>query len=86
VGRLSKQHDRNEAEFGMSIGDRFHGQGLGTEILKKLLEIGSKEGLDRIKADILPKNKAMQHLCSKLGFTIRRDRDLVTATSALASS
>jgi acetyltransferase len=78
IGRLSKQHDRNEAEFGMLIGDRVHGQGLGTELLKNLLEIGRNEALESIKADILPENRAMQHICSKLGFKIQRDRDLVT--------
>ena len=83
VGRLSKQHDRNEAEFGMLIDDRIHGQGLGTEILRRLLEIGAKEGLDYITGNILPENTAMQHICSKLGFTIQRDRDLVTVSFSL---
>jgi acetyltransferase len=83
VSRLSKQHDRNEAEFGMLIGDRVQGRGLGTELLRILLEIGTKEGLKCIKADILPENTAMQHICSKLGFQIRRDRDLVKAVFPL---
>ncbi len=72
VARLSRLHGLNEAEFGMLINDQYQGRGLGTELLRSLVTIGRAEGLTRISADILSKNKAMQHICSKLGFTIQR--------------
>jgi acetyltransferase len=67
-GRLSKLHGRDEAEFSMLIGDRFQCKGLGTELLRRLLEIGQDEKLQYITAEILSENRAMQHVCQKLGF------------------
>ena len=67
-GRLSKLHGRDEAEFSMLIGDRFQCKGLGTELLRRLIEIGQDEKLQYITAEILSENRAMQHVCQKLGF------------------
>jgi len=67
-GRLSKLHGRDEAEFSMLIGDRFQCKGLGTELLRRLIDIGQDEKLQYITAEILSENRAMQHVCQKLGF------------------
>lgn len=72
VGRLSKSHGHNEAEFSMLISDPFQQRGLGTELLRRLVQIGRDEKLSRITADIHPENRVMQHLCQKLGFHIHR--------------
>jgi acetyltransferase len=75
VGRLSRNHafPEEEAEFSLLVSDRFQGQGIGTVLLEKLLDVGRSEGLSRVTADILLDNRAMQHLCRKLGFHLRRD-------------
>ena len=70
VGRLSKLHGINEAEFGMLVNDHWQGQGIGTELLGRLIQIGRDEGLDRIQATILSDNQAMQHICRKQGFQL----------------
>jgi acetyltransferase len=80
VGRLSKIYGTNEAELGMLISDREQGIGLGTELLYSLINIGRQEKLSRIKAEILTENTTMQHLCTKLGFEIYRDRGVVRAS------
>lgn len=71
VGRLSKLHGINEAEFGMLVNDQWQGQGIGTELLGRLLQIGRDEGLDRIQATILSDNQAMQHICRSQGFQLQ---------------
>ncbi|RUT04364.1 GNAT family N-acetyltransferase [Dulcicalothrix desertica PCC 7102] len=68
VGRLSKIHGSNTAEFAMLVSDRFQYQGLGTELLKRLLQIGRDENLTGIGASILLENRGMQRICEKLGF------------------
>ena len=68
VGRLSKIRGTNEAEFALVVSDRYHGLGLGTELLSRLLQVGRDENLDRIFGDILPENIEMQRICEKLGF------------------
>ncbi|TCJ16012.1 GNAT family N-acetyltransferase [Rubrobacter taiwanensis] len=73
VGRLSKLHGIPEAEFALIVSDPYQGQGLGTGLLSRLLEVGRREGLRRVIADILPQNRAMQRICKKLGFKLRHD-------------
>jgi len=73
VGRLSKIRGTGDAEFALLISDRFQGMGLGTELLKRLLQVGRDENIERIVADILPENLAMQKVCEKLGFKLRHD-------------
>jgi len=68
VGRLSKLHGRNEATFTTLISDSWHGQGLGTELLKRLVEIGRTEKLARISAHMLGDNIKMQTIARKVGF------------------
>ena len=70
VGRLSKPHGCNDGEFALLISDRAQGQGLGTELLRRLVMIGLDEKLDRIYGEILPENVEMQHVCEKLGFQL----------------
>jgi len=75
VGRLTKQPGRNEAEFAMLVIDKYQGEGIGTELLRRLVRVGEDEGLDRITADILRQNRAMQRVCEKLGFKIIHSED-----------
>jgi acetyltransferase len=70
AGRLTQQPGRNEAEFGMLVIDDFQEEGIGTELLRRLVQVGEDEGLDRITADILDQNRAMQRVCEKLDFDL----------------
>ncbi len=73
VGRLSKARGLNEAEFALVISDRWQRQGLGTEFLKRLVQIGRDEKLERITANILAENHGMQHVAKAVGFQLHRD-------------
>jgi acetyltransferase len=84
VGRLSRLHGCNDAEFSMLISDPYQRQGLGTELLGQLLRIGRDEGVDRVKAEILHENRAMQRVCSKLGFQQRSTPEAIEAWIDLA--
>jgi acetyltransferase len=75
VGRLSKLHGTNEAEFAILVSDRYQCQGLGTQLLQRLLQVGRDEQLSRISADILADNYAMQKVCTQVGFRIERTDD-----------
>jgi acetyltransferase len=72
VGRLIKLHGANEAEYAILVSDPWHGQGIGTEILRRLIQVGRDEGLSRITAEILPDNRAMQQISRQLGFQLQR--------------
>ncbi|MFN6535697.1 MAG: bifunctional acetate--CoA ligase family protein/GNAT family N-acetyltransferase [Nostoc sp. EkiNYC01] len=75
VGRLSKIHGTNEAEFAIVVSDRSQCQGIGTELLQRLLQVSRDEQLNKITADILVDNYGMQKVCEKLGFRIERTDD-----------
>ena len=81
VGRLCKIRGTDEAEFALVISDRFQGQGLGTELLTRLLQIGRDEKLRRIVGIILRENVAMKSICQRLGFRLeyRGDDPLIHA-------
>jgi len=75
VARLSKLHGTNEAEFALIVSDRYQHQGLGSELLRRLLEVGKDEKLDAIVGYILTSNHAMQSICLKLGFDVQVDQE-----------
>ncbi len=79
AGRLSKSHGVNEAEFAMLVADPYQQQGLGSELLLQLIQIGKDENLDAITAEILHENRPMQRVCEKLGFNLKRTPDFVEA-------
>jgi acetyltransferase len=72
VGRLMKMRGTNHAEFATVVSDAYQGQGLGSELLRRLIAIGRDERLERIVADVLPDNRDMQRVFKQLGFRFRR--------------
>ena len=72
IGRLSKLHQSAEAEFAILVSDAHQGHGLGVELLRRLVQIGRDEKLERIIATILGDNVAMQHVSRKIGFKLKR--------------
>ena len=74
IARLIKSYGANEAELVIVISDDWQGKGLGTKLVRDLLEIGCTEGLERIVGYVLPENYVMQRICRKQGFEVRFDR------------
>jgi acetyltransferase len=83
VGRLSRAHVTGEAEFALLVRDAFQKRGLGTEMLRRLLQIGRDLGLHRVIAYIMGENLGMRHICKQLGFHFQREAELVKATIEL---
>jgi acetyltransferase len=70
VARLSKLRGTDEeARFTMLISDRYQGQGLGKELLTRIIKIGRDEKIKRIIALMSPDNEAMKRLCRAVGFS-----------------
>jgi acetyltransferase len=75
VGRLTKQRGTRTGEFAVTISDAQQGSGLGTELLRRVVDVGRREGLEAIVADILPDNRDMQRVAEKVGFTCTFDAE-----------
>jgi len=71
VARLIKLHGRTDAEFAVVISDQVQKQGLGTELMKHILQVARDEKVGRVVADLLPENVGMQRLCETFGFTVK---------------
>lgn len=85
ASRLVKQFGKSDAEFSLLIKDAFQRQGLGKEMLARVLEIGKDEGLARIHGYVLPENSGMLKLVTELGFTqqMMQDEKVVKVTKEL---
>jgi acetyltransferase len=75
IGRLTKTHGRSEAEYGLLISDLYQKQGLGTELLKLLIEWGREERLKTIWAYVLQENVGMLKINKALGFKQKFDSE-----------
>ncbi|PIE81673.1 MAG: acetyl CoA synthetase subunit alpha [Chloroflexi bacterium] len=80
AGRLTRSYATDEAEYALLVSDAYQGQGVGTQLLRRLLEIGKAEGVKTVIAYMLPENSGMRHVSQNLGFQFERDEDLLKAT------
>ncbi|MEZ4512436.1 MAG: bifunctional acetate--CoA ligase family protein/GNAT family N-acetyltransferase [Chloroflexota bacterium] len=85
AGRLARGAVLEEAEFALLVRDDFHGHGLGTEMLARLLEFGRQEGIKRVIAYMLQTNTGMINVSKRLGFTFKTEDDVLKAELALAT-
>lgn len=71
VGRLIRLDAGNESEVAIIVSDHCQKQGLGTELLRRLIEIARSRKLHRVSGELLRDNLAMQTIVRKLGFRFR---------------
>lgn len=83
AGRLSKLHNTDEGEFAMLIADAYHRQGLGTEMLRQLVQVGRDEGMRRIIAFMLRDNVGMRRVAERLGFQFSLEEGVLKAALPL---
>jgi acetyltransferase len=86
VGRLSKLHTAAEAEFAILVSDAHQGHGFGGELLRRLVQVGRDEKLQRITANILSGNVAMQRVSREIGFKLKREGSEFKAEMDLSRS
>ncbi len=84
VGRLRKLSGRNEGELAILVRDQYQHRGLGRELVRRLLEIGREEKLDRIFAFMLRENVEMQALATELGFRFEPSEDATLITAVFS--
>ncbi len=75
VGRLSKLHADNEAEVAVLISDKYQGKGLGTELLRRIVQIARNEKISRVIGEMLRDNIAMQAMVKNAGFKVQMRED-----------
>jgi RimJ/RimL family protein N-acetyltransferase len=67
VGRFVRlAEDPRTAEFAIVVGDPFQGEGLGTEIMERLVDAAVARGISRFTATMLADNEAAHRLLRRL--------------------
>jgi acetyltransferase len=69
VGRFSAI-SRSEAEAAVLVSDKWHGRGLGTELLAGVARVARSEKFQRLSGEILRDNLATQAIFKKVGFKL----------------
>lgn len=76
LGHLSiDEEDPLRAEYAILVHQDYARQGLGRDILERLLAYAGTRGVEIVYGEILSENTGMQALCRSLGFSIRMDPD-----------
>jgi acetyltransferase len=70
AGRLIKFYRGQEAEFTILVSDAYQGYGLGSEMLRRLVDIGKQEGLKRVYGNIVGDNTNMLRVTERQGFKL----------------
>ncbi len=85
IARYVKLPDEVDvAEFAITVLDEYQGQGIGYELIKKLIESAHANGLETLKGYIAPGNKRMLSLCERFDASIHRgDRSAIIARIAI---
>jgi acetyltransferase len=71
AGRLIKMYGTEDAEFAIIVSDAYQRQGLGTELLRRLVEFGRDEGIQTIYGNILGDNFEMRRVAERMGFRLQ---------------
>jgi acetyltransferase len=86
VARYVLEKNNERAEFAIVVADSWHGRGIGSRLMTKLVDVARRRGVGHLYGDILAMNRPMLALVAKLGFRLRRhpeDPTLTRATLAL---
>jgi acetyltransferase len=74
VGRLSHEPGSDTAELAAIVSDAWQGRGLGSLLVRNLLDRARAAGWRRIVASILSDNHGMVQLCRRHGFQLHREK------------
>jgi acetyltransferase len=70
VGRLTKfRGEDQEARISLLVSDKLQGEGMGTELVKRLIAVAKPEKIQTIIAVMSPENETMNAICQKTGFS-----------------
>jgi acetyltransferase len=75
VSRLVTTPDRQSAEFAIIVADAWHGKGLGSKLIQRLIEVARDMGVKKLWGAVLSENHPMLALAQKHGFTLKKDAE-----------
>jgi acetyltransferase len=83
LNQLQSDGPHKEAEVAALVSDKYQHQGLGTELLRRLIQIARDKRIGRLVAEMLWDNLAIQTIFKRLGFQLRSNGDGTSVQAAL---
>ena len=86
VGRLSKfRGDDEEARMSLLVSEQVQGEGIGMELITRLIAVAKREKIKHIIAVMSQENETMKVLCQKTGFsfTTNAKTEMIEASISL---
>jgi acetyltransferase len=83
VSRYVQNADGQSCEFALVVADAFQGQGIGTGLMRALIDHARGRGLARMAGEVLSENASMLELVAHLGFRIQRNAEARLRTVTL---
>ena len=83
LNQLPSDRPHREAEVAALVSDRYQHQGLGTELLHRLIQIARDKRISRLVAEMLWDNLPMQAVLKSLGFELRLPSDGASVQAVL---
>jgi acetyltransferase len=75
VSRISCDPDHRRAEYSLLVRSDMQGKGLGTALMRLLIDYAIADGLERLEGYVLADNRGMLALIARLGFESAIDPD-----------
>ena len=86
VVRISTDPDKEKAEYAIVVRPDVTGMGLGTRLMRRIIDYARSQGIGEIFGDVLRENSAMLAICDRLGFdrsVVEDDTSIVRVTMQL---
>lgn len=75
VVRYISNPDRQSCEFALAVADESQRQGIGRQLMQRLMTVARDRGIEIMEGEVLSNNSKMLQLCERLGFRIAHNAD-----------
>jgi len=83
-GRYYRDAAHNSAELAFMTDDAYHGRGIASLILRRLVAIAREQGVERFEADVLARNAGMLTVFNRSGLPMQIENDGATIHVSLS--
>ncbi|MFW6341180.1 MAG: N-acetyltransferase family protein, partial [Wenzhouxiangella sp.] len=73
VARYTVNPDKDSCDFALTVADDWQGRGIGSRLMRELMDVARSRGLDVIEGEVLGDNHNMLSLMERLDFGITTD-------------
>lgn len=71
LGNLGRVRGRNEGEVAVVVSDDYQGHGLGTELMRRLVQAARAEKMERVVGSTMLENKPTIAMLKRVGFQVK---------------